>query len=513
MKTTAICLIALALLAGLTLAAPDSLRSQMMDWMDVEGASMYYTRWENVFAYSGTAYWDLAMGDSFLVWLPGTENIYLINPFTQLYIDTLFSYSPGTPWNITASSIEDSFLYTTEGRDIVRYRLFADSLDFRCFYHVPFASFFYAEIEDTFLYTKSTGVIYCLNIANPESMFIAWTLGSISGGRGFSVVDGNAYQGSRYNDIAGDYGTYRSFTTLQTAINLDSPSPSIDSSITFPNREGGDIGGSDSLLFYVDTYLSDWDVETETGYEFGETRLGIWGSDYSYTWSEPDDEIAIGVDVLNDKILAVGFEHGFSIINYQQLDGMREVAYYRDTDSTFGFSHFALKENRLFAVAHPHWGVCRLYMFALDSTVISGISEPAPAKPAKIAISAWPNPFNSAVTIAIDIPVGDGSPIPISVEIYDVSGRRVSVIGNYDQPVIARRVQPDEAISYGCEKDCFGQSPRNDNAGEVVWRPEESLPSGLYLLRARSAGKEGFDKLSHRDVGGFVATARIVYLK
>ena len=116
--------------------------------------------------------------------------------------------------------------------------------------------------------------------------------------------------------------------------------------------------------------------------------------------------------------------------------------------------------------------------------------------PNSFAISAYPNPFNSSVTIS----VGDGSPVPQSIEIYDVSGRRVDDIGNYDQPVIARRVQPDEAISYGCEKeDCHGLWPRNDNANAVVWRPDESLPSGVYLVRASQ--------------GSNSVTKRVVYLK
>jgi len=140
--------------------------------------------------------------------------------------------------------------------------------------------------------------------------------------------------------------------------------------------------------------------------------------------------------------------------------------------------------------------------------VPSSIEEPTPkiSLSAAFEIFAWSPPFNSAVTIALDIPVGDGSPAPISVEIYDVNGWRIDVI--------ARRVQPDEAISYGCEKDCFGQSPSNDNAGEFTWTPAPSLPSGVYLVRAR------FDSAQRPDGGrgdldptGKTATRRVVYLK
>ncbi len=144
---------------------------------------------------------------------------------------------------------------------------------------------------------------------------------------------------------------------------------------------------------------------------------------------------------------------------------------------------------------------------------VSNIEETA-LLPQDFAISAYPNPFNSAVTISVEqtfLYVQNGgqtgmSSLPWGIEIYDVSGRRIEVIRNYDQPVIARRVQPDEAISYECEKDCFGQSPRNDNAGEFIWHPDPSLGSGVYLVRAR------FAMLSDRDDGN-IATKRVVYLK
>jgi len=500
MNTKAICLIALALLAGLTLATPDSLRSQMMDWMDVEGQSIVYGPRGSVYSYQGTRFWDLAMGDSFLVWLPGTDIYYFVNPLNQTEVETLAGFDFG-PIEAQGVAVDDSIWYIVGGGGVLGYVYDVDSMRLKDGVGSVGANFFYAEIEDTFLYTTSWGDLYCINIADPETLFVARTLDDCSGCDGIAPMDGDIYTCCGYTlDVHDDYSTFRTIATITKADMVNSAEPSIDSIAEFPNYEGGDIGYSDSLLFYVDTYLSDWDVETETGYNLGSTRLGVLGYDYTYTWSEPDDELSFGVDVLNEYILAVGFEHGFSVLNYSNLDSIYEVAYYRDTDSIFAFTHFALKETRLFAVAHPRTDICRLWMFELDDSVISGIEEnPPSAKPSAISISAWPNPFNSSVTITIDIPVGDGSPVPISVEIYDVNGRRVSVIGNYDQTVIARRASPDEAISYECEKDCFGQSPRNDNADKVIWRPDESLPSGVYLVRA--------------SVGEEIATRRVVYLK
>jgi len=109
--------------------------------------------------------------------------------------------------------------------------------------------------------------------------------------------------------------------------------------------------------------------------------------------------------------------------------------------------------------------------------------------PRRFEVYTYPNPFNSAVTITIDIPVGDGSPVPISVEIYDVSGRRIDVI--------ARSPQDDAAISPN-QGDCHGLRHRNDGA-EIVWQPSPSITSGIYLVRA--------------TVGDEPASKRIVYLR
>ena len=113
MNTKAICLIALALLAGLTLAA-DSLACRMMDWMDVEGQSIVYGRSGEVYFYQGTRFWDLAMGDSFLVWLPGTDIYYFINPLNQTEVETLLSRDYGS---VPAQGCEviDSVYYTVGG--------------------------------------------------------------------------------------------------------------------------------------------------------------------------------------------------------------------------------------------------------------------------------------------------------------------------------------------------------------------------------------------------------------
>jgi len=105
-----------------------------------------------------------------------------------------------------------------------------------------------------------------------------------------------------------------------------------------------------------------------------------------------------------------------------------------------------------------------------------------PSRPLDIALSAHPNPFNSAVTIAID-GVGDGSPVPFDVEIYDVNGRMVEggTVGAY------------------CIRPFDGSTRLTPTIQEYIWSPHESLPSGVYLVRAR--------------IDRNVVEKRVIYLK
>ena len=109
--------------------------------------------------------------------------------------------------------------------------------------------------------------------------------------------------------------------------------------------------------------------------------------------------------------------------------------------------------------------------------------------PEDIAISAYPNPFNSAVTISLrqagtpDLPADDLSPVgqasvPV-IEIFDINGRMVEEI-----PVI------------GSES----AKPLSTNAsGACRWTPAPSVGSGVYLVRAK--------------IGDESTTKKLVYLR
>jgi len=83
--------------------------------------------------------------------------------------------------------------------------------------------------------------------------------------------------------------------------------------------------------------------------------------------------------------------------------------------------------------------------------------EETHAGPDEFSLTVSPNPFNSAVTIT--------APENAIIEIFDINGRNIPTLGG----------------------------------GEQVWRPEASVGSGVYLVRARIGDKD--------------ITKRVVYLK
>jgi len=100
-------------------------------------------------------------------------------------------------------------------------------------------------------------------------------------------------------------------------------------------------------------------------------------------------------------------------------------------------------------------------------------------RPSSFKISPYPNPFNSAVSIT--------APAGAEIEIYDIEGRRISVIPDPDRE------------SRGMAKNLDSRFHGNDNISEFTWQPSPSIGSGIYLVRAIRDEQE--------------VTKRIVYLK
>ncbi len=129
----------------------------------------------------------------------------------------------------------------------------------------------------------------------------------------------------------------------------------------------------------------------------------------------------------------------------------------------------------------------------------TGIAETP--TPQSFAISAYPNPFNSSVTISLDFG-SESAPWdfpsvkkPLStIEIFDVNGRRVA------QLPVGEGLKPSRSLT---GRQAGGSETTPLRNGKFTWTPDESLGSGIYLIRATSP----------QQTTSAVCTKRVVYLR
>jgi len=371
--------------------------------------------------------------------------------------------------------------------------------------YTPDASYHFAALEDSFLYTTTPGEIVCINVADPESIFIHRTLHEMSSLAGLEAIDGYVYLPWKflgYDEITSTSWVH-SHIARADMINSASPTFNYYFGPAYPERYFGSITGDGEYIFFVNTELSSW-----PDWEIGESDFYVHNTDSSYTFDDKwDGQPAIGVEIVNDHLAAVGFKHGFSILDIDDLSDIHEVAYYMDPDSEFYCTHFAMKDTVLYAVAHPAAGGCRLYMFYLADSVASGQAEAViPWKPDEMKLRSYPNPFNSSVRFAVE--ASGVCDTPLRVEIYDVNGRKIADA----EPVEAGagRLTKDTSTS---SVSVFAPLTKGGQGGSYIWTPDESLPSGVYLVRASAGGRGDLDPGGPSTGSGTVATARIVYLK
>ncbi len=129
--------------------------------------------------------------------------------------------------------------------------------------------------------------------------------------------------------------------------------------------------------------------------------------------------------------------------------------------------------------------------------------------PDNLSISAYPNPFNSSVTISVEQtflsvqndPSQTGmSGLPIQIEIYDVNGRKIADCENIRSLSGAETTFPRNSLRL-----TSAQLSNHRSGSEFVWQPDEALGSGVYLVRAKCLGNKGGQPL--------VLSKRLVYLK
>jgi len=114
-----------------------------------------------------------------------------------------------------------------------------------------------------------------------------------------------------------------------------------------------------------------------------------------------------------------------------------------------------------------------VYLIKTDSLGYTAIGESPSARPEDIAISAYPNPFNSAVNIRFSVLGSRFS----DIEIFDINGRMVA-----------------EIPATGSESAKLSSTTAS---GVCRWQPDKSITSGVYLIRIK----------------GTNAATKIIYMK
>ncbi len=115
-----------------------------------------------------------------------------------------------------------------------------------------------------------------------------------------------------------------------------------------------------------------------------------------------------------------------------------------------------------------------IYVIETDANGSIDWIDDKPFMPKDVVLAAYPNPFNSSIRFQVS-----GSRCQVSgvgeqeIEIFDLKGNRIADFTDYRLPI----------TDYRC----------------VVWRPSESVSSGIYIVRATT--------------GERIANKKIVYLK
>ena len=235
-----------------------------------------------------------------------------------------------------------------------------------------------------------------------------------------------------------------------------------------PSGDGGAVMAGITRSYGIPMFTSIYIVRTDSD---GDT---LWTRNYGGMKNFSANCLV----ALNDGFLTIG-----SIVNsgnkdvyllYADMNGDTIKSHTYSTAATdIGYAAVSLPDSSLAVVGRTFSYISNNFWMLKIGGPVSPVAEVIPQKPVSTNISAYPNPFNSAVTISVE----EGL-VPSRVEIFDIAGRMVANI-----PVGAGL------------RPALGGSKTHP----YVWTPDASLGSGVYLVRA--------------TVGDMGITKRVVYLK
>jgi len=161
------------------------------------------------------------------------------------------------------------------------------------------------------------------------------------------------------------------------------------------------------------------------------------------------DGFSLKSSVIGNYLYLCNFENGFKIMDISDPTSPSIVGYYSGVTAV----DVEIRSDYAFVFSSSDE---MIYVFDI-SYFTGSVDIDSDPKPAQISLTIQPNPFNSAVSIS----ALEGA----EVEIFDIKGRNIATL----------------------------------EGGTRVWKPEASVGSGIYLVRA--------------TVGEQEITKRVVYLK
>jgi len=117
-----------------------------------------------------------------------------------------------------------------------------------------------------------------------------------------------------------------------------------------------------------------------------------------------------------------------------------------------------------------------------DDTAIRDIP-----KPESFSLAVYPNPFNSSCRITVNVEQGAAAPCA-TVEVFDLRGNVLTLYSDGEPSSFV-------PLDRGDRGDASASAQ-----GVYIWQPDESITSGIYLVRARTES-------------GWTASKRVVYLR
>jgi len=192
----------------------------------------------------------------------------------------------------------------------------------------------------------------------------------------------------------------------------------------------------------------------------------------------------LDIEYFDSLLYVVAGGEGLYILNIDRFPEIDTLAWFPGSGGweflQYGSQHISFGPDSTIYLTDYHAACYILESFKRDPFTIPESNIP---EPTTFSISTHPNPFNSAIRIEINDFRGVGANKSVGdIKIYDISGRLVT---NLPVPSMGN-----------CGKD----EVHVEGPTSLVWHPDKSLGSGIYLIRAK------WDK-------GTPTTKRVVYIK